>query len=115
MLQITEYPPQQNTTVNRPPSAKQRERPISAKTLTIFVYDGSDNTPIKDVKITINEKKLPRQQEKLSTDENGVCKFVLQNILEGTMEISHPSYITISEEYAPNKMDLNKMKDMTDL
>ena len=113
MLQKTDpdqYPPQQNTTVNRPPSAKQR--PISAKTLTIFVYDGSNNTPIKDVKITINEKKLPRQQEKLSTDENGVCKFVLKNILEGTMEISHPSYITISEEYAPNKMDLNKMKDM---
>ena len=28
------------------------------------------------------------------------------------MEISHKDYITISEEYAPNKMDLNKMKDM---
>lgn len=28
------------------------------------------------------------------------------------MEISHSNYITISEEYAPNKMDLNKMKDM---
>ena len=28
------------------------------------------------------------------------------------MEISHKDFITISEEYAPNKMDLNKMKDM---
>ncbi len=96
--------------------------------ISLSIYYKYQTFPLPQQKSQINERKLKRIEEELFTDENGICKVTLQNILQGTLEISHPGkqytalynktklfvdYIGIQEEYAPNKMDLNKLKDLT--
>lgn len=81
--------------------------------MNVYVYNAIDNQPLEGVSIKLLEKKLKRQDETFYSDSKGNCIIPLNNILQGTIEISHPDYMKIIEEYAPNKMDLTKIKDLT--
>ncbi len=42
----------------------------------------------------VNEKKLNKtDNEPIFTSAEGVCKIILQNVWEGTLEIEHPSIL----------------------
>lgn len=38
-----------------------------------------------------------------TTDEEGTCKIILQNVLEGKMVIKHEGFFPIVEEYGTNQ------------
>lgn len=102
-----------NQAQQRPGSAKKDQRPISAKSLNVYVYNALDNQPIQGVRVKIFEKKLKREDQVYLSDDKGNCVIPLNNVLQGVLEIEHPKYMKIVEDYAPNKMDLTKSKDMS--
>lgn len=90
-------------------------RPISGqKTTLVFIYDPYTNMPIEDVSVKLNEDST-KKTATYATDEEGTCKLILQNVLEGKMVIEKEGYFPIIEEYgtAQTKMNLYQLRELS--
>lgn len=90
-------------------------RPISGlKTTLVFIYDPYTNLPIDGVTVKLNEDST-KKTTTYTTDEEGVCKLVLQNILEGKLVIEMEGFFPIVEEYgtSQSKMNLYQLRELS--
>ncbi|KAM3139739.1 hypothetical protein pb186bvf_008197 [Paramecium bursaria] len=82
-------------------------RPISGyKSTIVFIYDPYTNQPVSGVTIQMNEDST-KKTTTYTTDEEGTCKIILQNVLEGKMVIKHEGFFPIVEEYGTNQQKMN--------